>query len=72
MKEHICKQNSYDKYIFAKVLYVFTLGRKKVYYKHLMLFFFWKSKTVTQVPNNICEIYDEGDAADRKYFDIQI
>jgi len=36
-----------------------------MHFRHLMLFFYRKGKNVTQAPNKICAVYDEGAVAER-------
>jgi len=36
-----------------------------MHFRHLMLFFYWKGKNVTQAANKICALYDEGAVAER-------
>jgi len=48
------------------VLYTpLNMEENKVHFRHLMLFFYRKSKNVTQTANKICAVYSKGAVAER-------
>jgi len=41
------------------------MEENKVYFRHLMLFFYRKGKSATQAANKMCVVYGEGAVAER-------
>ena len=47
------------------------MEENEVQFRHLMLFFYRKSKNVTQAANEICAVYGEGAVTDRTDFNLK-